>query len=121
MSVLENGFDHPEAILRHPNIWYFRQFLPSLAESSLTEKEKDHIIRACELNLAGNQPAPIRLRALWGLYGLNKPISESWLMDSNEHIRAWVIRLIMDDQPIDTLFGPREKRCRVPILSLFRN
>ena len=109
MSVLENGFDHPEAILRHPNIWYFRQFLPSLAESSLTEKEKDHIIRACELNLAGNQPAPIRLRALWGLYGLNKPISESWLMDSNEHIRAWVIRLIMDDQPIDTLFGPRGK------------
>ena len=40
---------------------------------------------------------------------LNKPISESWLMDSNEHIRAWVIRLMMDDQPIDTLFGPRDK------------
>ena len=109
MSVLENGFDHPEAILRHPNIWYFRQFLPSLAESSLTEKEKDQIIRVCELNLAGNLPISIRLRAMWGLHALNKTISETWLEDSNEHIRAWVIRFMMDDQPIDTLFGPREK------------
>ena len=46
---------------------------------------------------------------MWGLHALRKTISESWLSDPDEHIRAWVIRLMMDDQPIDTLFGPREK------------
>ena len=46
---------------------------------------------------------------MWGLHALNKLISESYLNDPNEHIRAWLIRLMMDEQPIDTLFGPREK------------
>jgi putative heme-binding domain-containing protein len=46
---------------------------------------------------------------MWGLYAMNKLISESYLNHPNEHIRAWLIRLMMDDQPIDTLFGPREK------------
>ena len=46
---------------------------------------------------------------MWGLHALNKSISESYLNDQNEHIRAWVIRLMMDGQPIDTLFGPRQK------------
>ena len=61
------------------------------------------------MNFAGRHPTPIRLRAMWVLHALNKTISESWLSDPDEHIRAWVIRLMMDDQPIDTLFGPREK------------
>ena len=61
------------------------------------------------MNFVGRHPTPIRLRAMWGLHALNKTISESWLSDPDEHIRAWVIRLMMDDQPIDTLFGPREK------------
>ena len=109
LSLMENGFDNAEAIIRHPNVWYFRQFLRILTEQNLSEKDKDQIIRVCELNLAGNLPIPIRLRAMWGLHALNKTISETWLEDSNEHIRAWVIRFMMDDQPIDTLFGPREK------------
>ena len=46
---------------------------------------------------------------MWGLHAFNKTISESWLSDPDEHIRAWVIRLMMDDQSIDTLFGPRQK------------
>ena len=109
LSLMENRFDNAEAIIRHPNVWYFRQFLRILTEQNLSEKDKDQIIRVCELNLAGNLPISIRLRAMWGLHALNKTISETWLEDSNEHIRAWVIRFMMDDQPIDTLFGPREK------------
>jgi putative heme-binding domain-containing protein len=109
LSLMENGFDNLEAIIRHPNVWYFRQFLQNLSASNLTEREKYSMIRICELNFAGRHPTPIRLRAMWILHALNKTISESWLSDANEHIRAWVIRLMMDDQPIDTLFGPREK------------
>ena len=106
---MENGFDDLETIIRHSNVWYFRQFLKNLSVSNLTQRDKYKIIRICELNLLGNQPPPIRLRAMWGLHALNKSISESWLNDQNEHIRAWVIRLMMDGQPIDTLFGPRQK------------
>ena len=108
LSILENGFDDLEAVIRHPNVWYFRQFLQNLSVNSLTEREKYSIIRICELNFVGRQPTPIRLRAMWGLHALNKLISESYLNHPNEHIRAWLIRLMMDDQPIDTLFGPRE-------------
>jgi putative membrane-bound dehydrogenase-like protein len=109
LSILENGFDDLEAVIRHPNVWYFRQFLQNLSVNSLTEREKYSIIRICELNFVGRQPTPIRLRAMWGLYAFNKLISDSYLNHPNEHIRAWLIRLMMDDQPIDTLFGPREK------------
>jgi putative heme-binding domain-containing protein len=108
LSIMENGFDDSEAIIRHPNTWYFRQFLKNLSVSNLTEREKYSMIRICELNFVGRHPTPIRLRAMWGLHAFNKTVSESWLSDPNEHIRAWVIRLMMDDQPIDTLFGPRE-------------
>lgn len=109
LSILENGFDDLEAVIRHPNVWYFRQFLQNISVGSLTEKEKYSIIRICELNFVGRLPASVRLRAMWGLYAMNKLISESYLNHPNEHIRAWLIRLMMDDQPIDTLFGPREK------------
>jgi putative heme-binding domain-containing protein len=109
LSILENRFDDLEAVIRHPNVWYFRQFLQNLSVGSLTEREKYSMIRICELNFVGRQPTPIRLRAMWGLYALNKLISESYLDDPNENIRAWLIRLMVDEQPIDTLFGPREK------------
>ena len=109
LSTLENRFDDLEAVIRHPNVWYFRQFLQNLSVGCLTEREKYSMIRICELNFVGRQPTPIRLRAMWGLHAFNKLISESYLNDPNEHIRAWLIRLMVDDQPIDTLFGPREK------------
>ena len=109
LSILENRFDDLEAVIRHPNVWYFRQFLQNLSVGSLTEREKYSIIRTCELNFVGRQPTPIRLRAMWGLHALNKLNPEKYLDDPNEHIRAWAIRLMMDGQPIDTLFGPKEK------------
>jgi len=108
LSILENRFDDLEAVIRHPNVWYFRQFLQNLSVGSLTEREKYSIIRTCELNFVGRQPTPIRLRAMWGLHALNKLNPEKYLDDPNEHIRAWAIRLMMDGQPIDTLFGPKE-------------
>ena len=57
LSIMENGFDDLEAIIRHPNAWYFRQFV-NLSESNLTKKEKYSIIRICELNFAGSLPTP---------------------------------------------------------------
>jgi putative membrane-bound dehydrogenase-like protein len=108
LSLMENGFDDTEAILRHPNVWYFRKFLQNLSEKGQSAHEKS--IRVCKEILADKKiKASIRLRAMWGLYALNKLNPETHLVEPSEHIRTWAIRLMMDDQPIDTLFGPREK------------
>jgi len=105
LSLMENGFDDPEAIIRHPNVWYFRQFLKNLSEKGQGAHEKS--IRVCKEILADKKiKASIRLRAMWGLYALNKLNPETHLVDPSEHIRTWAIRLMIDDQPIDTLFGP---------------
>ena len=122
LSLIKNEFKNAEAIIRHPNAWYFRQFLQNLSENNLTEREKYSIIRICELNFVGRHPTPIRLRAMWVLHALRKTISESWLSDPDEHIRAWVIRLMMDDQPIDTLFRTKGKSIAILLnLNLCRN
>ena len=40
LSILENRFDDLEAVIRHPNVWYFRQFLQNLSvEQSDRERE----------------------------------------------------------------------------------
>ena len=44
-----------------------------------------------------------------GLARLGRIETEKYLKDSNEHVRTWAIRLLFNDQPMDGLFGPREK------------
>ncbi|MBT3636502.1 MAG: cytochrome C, partial [Opitutae bacterium] len=107
LSALQNAADEPDAVLRHPNAWFARQWLRSLSERRLTHHKKT--IQACEKLLGDEkEPASIRLRALWGLraMGLAKP--ESLLDDPDEHVRTWAVRLLTDEWPIDTLFGPRK-------------
>ena len=105
LSLFNKEADHTEEILRHPNAWFFRQWLVALAGSSITEPKKE--IQACE-NILGNikEKTTIRLRALWGLnaMGLAKP--ESLLDDPDEHIRTWAVRLVSDEWPIDLITGP---------------
>ena len=47
LSALQNAADEPEAILRHPNAWFARQWLVAL----LSERENlisEKIIQVCE-------------------------------------------------------------------------
>ena len=107
LSALQNTADEPEAILRHPNAWFARQWLRLLLERRLTHHKK--IIRVCEKILSDpKEPASIRLRALWALHAMGLAKPESLLDDPDEHVRTWAIRLLTDAWPIDTLFGPRK-------------
>lgn len=108
LTVLEKAKADPEAVIRHPNAWFARQWLQALSEKGQIDSMKT--IRICEEILDDQKiKASIRLRAMWGLQALNKLNPQKYLDDPNEHIRTWAIRLMMDGQPIDTLLGPREK------------
>ena len=107
LSALQKAVDEPEAILRHPNAWFARQWSRLLADKKISPSEK--IVQACEKLLANQkEPASIRLRALWGLHAMGLAKPESLLEDPDEHVRTWAIRLLTDTWPIDTLFGPRK-------------
>ena len=108
LTVVENAEADPEAIIRHANAWFSRQWIRALAEG-----EQFHSKKAIQISreiLADTQEKPaIRLRAMWGLYAMGLLNPEDFIEDSNEHICTWAIRLLIDSQPMDTLFGPREK------------
>jgi putative membrane-bound dehydrogenase-like protein len=119
LSIMENGFDNAEAIIRHPNVWFARQWLEALSAKRLSDNQKT--IRVCEEILAHKKrKASIRLRAMWGLHALNKLNPEIFLDDPSENIRIWAIRLMIDQQPIDTLFGPRENALPAPNLEVVK-
>jgi putative heme-binding domain-containing protein len=49
-----------------------------------------------------------KLRALWALHTTGQADQAflfAKLRDANEHVRAWAIRLLVDDLPLDTIFG----------------
>jgi putative membrane-bound dehydrogenase-like protein len=49
-----------------------------------------------------------RLRAMWALYGLNempRTTLRALVRDENEHVRAWGLRLLTDELPLDTPTG----------------
>ena len=67
--------------------------------------------------LSVEEEAPARLRALWAsaMTGGEIPEWETLLQDREESIRAWTIRLLVDEQPLDTILGPMKERMPEPL------
>jgi putative membrane-bound dehydrogenase-like protein len=98
------------ALHRHANEWFVRQARRVLAERSARGEplpEAWHGLRA----LFDQDPDPVRkLRALWSLAvigGADRTFLRPLLGHEHESIRAWSIRLLTDDWPIDTIFSRR--------------
>ena len=107
LSALQRAVREPEVVLRHPNAWFARQWLGALSQPRPTHHKKT--IQVCEKIMSDQkEPASLRLRALWGLHAMGEARPESLLDDPDEHVRTWAIRLLSDEWPIDTLFGPRK-------------
>ena len=96
----------PEEIdrwLRTENPWHFRRALEVFGTRGMPNT-------ACEsavFKVAADSAAPdwIRLRGLWMMRALNA--APPFLHDAeSEHLRAWAIRFVFDDNPIDTVNGP---------------
>jgi putative membrane-bound dehydrogenase-like protein len=98
------------------NDWYAR-------EASRLLQQKAHAgedLTAARAILAGQldqgQKSSLRLRALWTLRligGVDDAKLRALLHDENEHVRAWAIRLLTEEWPLDTCLGQRPARPEV--------
>ena len=106
------------ALHRHPNEWFVRQARRVLAERSargepLDESAKWHSRRSSR---RGHDPV-LKLRALWSLYVIGGPTTRFLrrLLDhEHESVRAWAIRLLTDDLPLDSVFSRTDRTGRGP-------
>lgn len=78
---------------------------------------EESVLRTLALSRA--EPVAARLRALWLLTAREKTLPE-WpdlIEDPEESIRAWVVRILTDEQPMDTILGPRDSAMPEPLSS----
>jgi putative membrane-bound dehydrogenase-like protein len=93
---------------RHPSEWFVRQarrvVLDRCAAGKLTAATGEKL-----RGIADDGPDPVlRLRAIWTLFALGQLDHsglQAMLHDRHESIRAWAVRLLTDDMPIDTIFS----------------
>jgi putative membrane-bound dehydrogenase-like protein len=94
----------------HPNEWFARQ-----ARLELTARAADGRVAADGAERLrriydGETNGPVILRALWTLYGIgaaDQNFLREQLHHSNEHVRAWAIRLLTDSWPLDIVMSQR--------------
>ncbi len=98
------------AMHRHPSEWFARQARRVLAERSARGEPLRESIRELRA-LFDQDPDPVRkLRALWSLYiigGADGSLLRDLLDHQHESIRAWAIRLLTDQWPLDSVFSRR--------------
>ncbi|MEM9282162.1 MAG: PVC-type heme-binding CxxCH protein [Verrucomicrobiota bacterium] len=95
-----------------PNPWHHRQVL-----SQIRGGVEDHALkRLCWPVLRGTGEVYVRLRALWTLAAFGEALHlESLLDDEEEAMRAWALRLLLDERPLDTIMGPSSARSPQPM------
>ncbi len=83
----------------HPNDWIVRSSRRILQERAAGGRDLSHAQALLHKMFEGDLPIPQKLRALWCLSSMNA-LDEAWLVrelgHSDEHVRAWVVRLLMD-------------------------
>ena len=98
------------ALHRRSNEWFVRQARRVLADRAARGLALEETKRALA-DLNGNEADTVlKLRALWSLYvigGTDSGFLRGLLDYEHESIRAWAIRLLTDDLPLDTVFSRR--------------
>ncbi len=94
----------------HANEWFARQARLQLAERANAGSEFDTAKSQLREMFAHQTNAVMQLRALWSLYVLVRADEEflrTQLRHSDEHVRAWAVRLLSDSWPLDTVTSGR--------------
>jgi putative membrane-bound dehydrogenase-like protein len=84
----------------HKNDWHVRTARRLLQERAVAGKDLGEANRFLSEVLTNNPDVTRRLRALWALSatgGLEEKTLQGLLHDASEHVRAWAIRLLCDD------------------------
>jgi putative membrane-bound dehydrogenase-like protein len=95
-------------LLRSDNVWQARLCLERLAGGAGTREGLDEMLRDM---VAGDGGVELRLRGLWALWavgGVDAGLLEGLLIDREEAMRAWALRLLGDGWPLDSIMGPME-------------
>ena len=94
----------------HSNEWFVRQARRVLANRA-ARGEPLAVARKALHSQFEKEPDPVRkLRAVWSLYvigALDSEFLRRLLDHDHESVRAWAIRLLTDDLPLDTVFSQR--------------
>lgn len=96
----------------HENEWFVRQARLQLMERPRTNESLKHIIMGLVMLMHRDKDVAHQLRALWSLYAIGAT-DEVFLLarlnHPNEHVRAWIVRLLTDAWPLDTVMSERPK------------
>ena len=109
----------------HPNAWYARQARLVLQERAALGRDLADARASLGSILDGAEPVPIRLRAMWCLYGMGA-LDEARLIakldDPAEHVRNWAVKLLVDvgtpsSPAIDAMEARASKEDSGPVLT----
>ncbi|MEO6785184.1 MAG: PVC-type heme-binding CxxCH protein, partial [Chthoniobacteraceae bacterium] len=95
---------------KHPNEWFVRQARLELTARAATGKGAGDAAQLLLKMFETDTDTVHQLRALWTLCCIG-PSSDLFLLKnlthSNEHVRAWAVRLLSDHWPLDTCMSER--------------
>lgn len=88
-------------LLSHKNEWFARKAQRVLHERAASGKLGRDTLASLGARLARERDIPRKLRALWALYitgGVDELLLAALLSDHQEYVRAWAIRLEVEDK-----------------------
>jgi putative heme-binding domain-containing protein len=94
----------------HANEWFSRQARLELAARAETSREINTATEQLRELFEQQSEIVVKLRALWSLYTIgaaDKAFLRAQLRHPNEHVRAWAIRFLTDNWPLDTVMSQR--------------
>lgn len=97
-------------LLRHTNEWFARQARLQLAERAAAGHDLKAEQKQLHEIVESEGESVLKLRALWSLYvmgGADETFLHAQLKQKDEHLRAWAIRLLTEDWPLDTVMSQR--------------
>ncbi|MDA1141858.1 MAG: hypothetical protein O3B01_25110 [Planctomycetota bacterium] len=89
------------SLLKHKNEWFIRRARRLLQERAVSGNLTLEVAPALIRMLESEKDVRYRLRALWALHSIGKGNSELLLHlldDKEEHLRAWAIKLLMEEE-----------------------
>lgn len=95
---------------KHPNEWFSRQARLELAWRAAQKSDIRPAVEGLREIYGQTEDVVLKLRALWTLQAMGALTGDflrAQLGDPNEHIRAWALRLLTDDWPLDTTLSQR--------------
>ena len=95
---------------RHPNEWFVRQARRELIDRAAQGAPLEPSRKALRVLFDGDPAPENKLRALWTLYAIGsagEPLLRGLLDHDHESVRAWAIRILTDELPIDTIDSKR--------------